>query len=125
MSMMAVISNFLLETCLDLALSGLISLSRTPLSSLNDRRVLFQWLGAVISILLLIIGPFILSRASRSFHKSVSLPEKERKRIDELNISDYSDLFDGVREKHKSSLAVHGVFIARRYTMALLLIFGP
>ena len=124
-SIIAVISNFLLETCLDLTLSGMIALSRTPLSTLDNNKVLFQWMGAVIAMLLLTVGPFLLARASQTFHKSISLAEDKRKTIDEINISNYSDLFDGLRVKHKSSLAAHGVFISRRYIIALLLIFGP
>ena len=64
MATIAVISNFLLETCLDLTLSGLITLSRTPLSTLDNNKVLFHWVSAVIAMIFLTVGPFLLFKAS-------------------------------------------------------------
>ena len=112
-----IILRFLLEGCLEMGLSAMISIVMIEKESYGDYWEIFSLATAFITLFILAITPCYLKRISKEYSNQVTSG------IDKKN-SEHFELFEPYRT-NSESLMYPVFFLMRRYQMILVLIVFP
>jgi len=117
MDYVVTVLRFLLESCLELSLAGLITVVKLDSSNWANFSDGFSTVLAFVNLVGLVGAPIFLIVQAHIFHKYYDTNQEVRDK--------YKTLFEDYRRRSLPSLLYNVVFFLRRYFMVIILIYLP